>query len=206
MARVICISHATGSGGDEVGRRVATLLGFRHLDAEILGLAAAKEGLDAQLLAEVEQRRSIGKRLVEQIARAPLDELALLRHEPRPPSVEHLRELIRDAIRDVADEGSAVIVAHAASMTLAGFDGLLRVFVTASEETRERRIAGGDFLAGDTAARRIHREDVARADYLRRFYGIERELPTHYDLVVNTDALTIEEAAELIAHAARGVS
>ena len=41
--------------------------------------------------------------------------------------------------------------------------------------------------------------DAARADYLERFYGVEPELPTHYDLVVNTDVLTVEQAAAAIA-------
>ena len=44
--------------------------------------------------------------------------------------------------------------------------------------------------------------DAARADYLRRFHGLSAELPTHYDLVVNTDALSIDQAAELVAQAA----
>ena len=42
--------------------------------------------------------------------------------------------------------------------------------------------------------------DVARRDYLRRFYDIGDELPTHYDLVVNTDVLTVEKAAGLVSH------
>ena len=44
--------------------------------------------------------------------------------------------------------------------------------------------------------------DAGRADYLKRFYGISEELPTHYDLVVNTDAVSVEQAAELISLAA----
>jgi cytidylate kinase len=52
------------------------------------------------------------------------------------------------------------------------------------------------------AAKSIKESDAARADYLRRFYNVSAELPTHYDLVINTDVLGIEQAAELIAHAA----
>jgi cytidylate kinase len=44
--------------------------------------------------------------------------------------------------------------------------------------------------------------DAGRRDYLRRFYGIDEELPTHYDLVVNTDVLTVEQAADLVSLAA----
>jgi len=43
----------------------------------------------------------------------------------------------------------------------------------------------------------------SRADYLRRFFGIESELSTHCDLVVNPDTMSYEAAAELIALVAR---
>ena len=46
------------------------------------------------------------------------------------------------------------------------------------------------------------RGDRNRADYLKRFYRVT-EQPIHYDLVVNTDTLTTDEAADVIAQAAR---
>jgi cytidylate kinase len=45
--------------------------------------------------------------------------------------------------------------------------------------------------------------DAGRADYFLRLYRIERELPTYYDLVINTDALTPEEAADIVIAAAQ---
>jgi cytidylate kinase len=94
-----------------------------------------------------------------------------------------------------------VIVSHAASFALPGRE-VLRVLVTASPETRARRVAETRGLAERDAARELKKEDGARADYLKRFYSVDRELPTHYDIVVNTDVLTPEEAAEVIAVAA----
>jgi cytidylate kinase len=48
----------------------------------------------------------------------------------------------------------------------------------------------------------VKQSDSARRDYLKRFYDIGDELPTHYDVVVNTDALSAEQAAELVSVAA----
>jgi cytidylate kinase len=96
-----------------------------------------------------------------------------------------------------------VIVAHAASVALAGRDDTLRVLVTASPETRVRRYAEQHGTTEDAAGEEISFSDGARADYLKRFYGIERELPTLYDLVVNTDRSTPGDAASLVLHAAR---
>ena len=52
------------------------------------------------------------------------------------------------------------------------------------------------------AARAVKDSDAGRRDYLKRFYEIDEELPTHYDLVVNTDVLTFERAADLVSRAA----
>ena len=48
----------------------------------------------------------------------------------------------------------------------------------------------------------MRNSDRERADYFRRFYDIDEELPTHYDIVVNTDTLGPEQAVNLIVAAA----
>ena len=53
MARtVVCISHAAGAGGEEVGRLVAERLGFLYVNEEIVARAAAKGGVDAADVAD----------------------------------------------------------------------------------------------------------------------------------------------------------
>jgi len=94
-----------------------------------------------------------------------------------------------------------VIVSHAASFALTGRE-VLRVLVTASDDTRARRVSEATGTEERDGARRISKEDGARADYLKRFYAIDRELPTHFDVVINTDVLTPEKAADVIAVAA----
>jgi cytidylate kinase len=111
--------------------------------------------------------------------------------------------LIRSVIEETAAAGSSVIVAHAASLALAGREGVLRVLVTASPRTRAQRLASAAGMDDKQAARAIKQSDAGRADYIKRFYSIGAELPTHYDLVVNTDRLGPEDAARLIVEAAR---
>ena len=101
----------------------------------------------------------------------------------------------------IADEGSAVIVSHAASFALGGRT-VLRVFVTASPETRAGRVAASKDIDLRAAERLIKREDAARADYRKRFYTVELEQPIHLDVVVNTDTLTPEQASTVIVAAA----
>jgi cytidylate kinase len=207
--RVVTISHATGAGGETIGRTVADRLGFRYIDEEIITLAAEKEGVDATLVADAERRRTFLDRLFAGLAEGPMVDAAmvgsgvLVPEAIRPPRGEDLRRLIVEAIRDTAERGQTVIVSHAASIPLADRPDVLRVLITASVDTRVRRVAREGRHGTTEAARFIRDNDAGRADYFQRFYQIDRELPTHYDLVINTDALTADEAAGVIIAAAR---
>ena len=203
QTRVVSISHATGAGGDSIGRTVARSLGFTYVDEEIITIAAQKEGMDAALVADAERRKTFLERLfagmTEAVHVAGVGGGTLVPESVAPDVA--LRTLIVEAIRETADRGQAVIVSHGASIPLAGRRDGLRVLVTASVDTRVRRVAQAGHHADP--ARFIEDNDAARADYFQRFYEIEEERPTLYDLVINTDALSAEEAADIVIAAAR---
>jgi cytidylate kinase len=195
--RVVCISRCAGAGGETVGRLLSERLRYRYVDEEIVSLAAERGGADPDHVADTEQRKSLAARLLSQLAHtAPDADLTGVRMAPE----EH-RALIRDVIHEVAVQGNAVIVAHAASYALAGRDGVLRVLVTAPPEARARQVAAAQGIEAGEASKTIREADAARADYLKRFYGVERELPEQYDLVVNTEGLAPQQAAAVIAAA-----
>ena len=204
-ARVVCISREVGAEGETVGRAVAERLGLQYVDEEVIARAAERGGVDEGQLADTEQRKSRVRRVIELLtdagtaAGAAGAEPASIRAERE----ERQRELIRAVIDEIAAEGNAVIVAHAASMALAGTEGILRVLVTASPEERVKRLVETEEVANADAARLVLESDQARADYFRAFYGVDQELPTHYDLVVNTDVLGSEHAAEVVVCAAQ---
>jgi cytidylate kinase len=77
------------------------------------------------------------------------------------------------------------------------------MLVTASPEVRARRLAGDAQIGEREAKKAVEESDRQRREYLARFYDVRRELPTHYDLVVNTDALALPLAAQLAATAAQ---
>jgi cytidylate kinase len=113
-----------------------------------------------------------------------------------------MRGVIRSVIEDIAAAGEAVIVSHAASHALADRPDALRVLVTAGPDTRRERIAAAASLSAKDADRRVTRGDANRADYIKRFYGVSPELPTHYDLVINSDRLSADRTVDLIVRAA----
>jgi cytidylate kinase len=206
----VCVSSHDGAQAGTAARAVAQALDFRLIDEDIVARAAMEAGVDTEVVADVERRKSLVSRLLEGFA------AGAAATAPVPPEIagygyglpgsDALRELIRSVIEETADAGRVVLVAHAASFALADRDDVLRVLVTASKPTRVQRIAGEFGVNQKEAARLVKQSDAGRADYIKRFYGIGSEQPTHYDLVVNTDKVAADEVARLIVDAVNAPS
>ncbi len=205
-SRTICIARVKGSGGEPIGRLVADALGYQLVDEEIIQRAAESEGVSVDELTEVEQRSSVISRLMKLMAFSsgvpdatgiylPLADLPT--HDPKS-----LRGLIQKSIHETADRGNVVIVSHAASFALAGRDDTLRILVTAPTAIREARVAAGESLDEKHAAKAVADDDAGRESYLKKFYGVEHEQPSHYDLVLNGGTLSADAIAALVVAAA----
>ncbi len=205
---LICISASDGAGAEEIAPLVARRLGLMLVDEQIVARAAEEAGVEHHVVAGVEQRRSLIERLLEQLpataaAASPFTGYVPLDVADPGPAGDELRGLIRSAIEEIGERGSAVLVSHAASLALGPREGILRVFITGSEEARRARFGEAQGLSEREAGKLLARGDANRANYFKRFYGVD-ELPTHYDVVLNTDQLSPEEAAEIVVHAAAG--
>jgi cytidylate kinase len=200
--KVICISRVTGSGGDELGPLVAEELGFRYVDDEIIARAAERGGVSPGDVADAERRKSLLHRVLDSLGSGLGAEASALSQLPPELRDDSLQSLVVDVVEELAGQGNVVIGAHGASFVLSGVPDVLRVHVTASPEVRSERVSESAGLDRKAAAKSIRDSDRSRADYLSRFYTIESEQPTHYDVVLNTDRLKITDAAELVARAA----
>ena len=212
--RVICISHTDGGGGEAIGREVASGLGYRYVNDEIIAEAARIARVDPKVVAATEQKQTFLQRILDSLASAQesLGPAALAAGFAVPIAPEavsrradkdDLRSLIRAAIHEVGKEGDAVIGAHAASFALAGKPGVLRVLVTAPDRIRVRRIGKERALPESVAEDEMQNGDRGRRDYMRTFYDCDEELPVHYDIVVNTEVLSTAQGAALIIAAAK---
>ena len=205
--RVVCISHATGAGGEEVGRLVAERLDFLYVDEEIVARAAAKGGIEPAEVADEEWRRSLAARLLDAIAQGGGEAAWMVGAPPgtgEELGSDEVRALIRETIEQTAARGKVVIVAHAASRALPEGPHALRVLVTASPAMRASRLSEEEGIDRKQAARAVKDADVNRRDYLKRFYDVGEERPTDYDVVINTDVLSLEQTADLVSRAASG--
>ncbi len=205
--QVITIARSLGAGGEEIGHLVARKIGFRYVDEEIIRTAAEKAGVSPDTMAQVEHTKSLITRILDFMGRTPLEPIvgpvAPPAYDP-PLGLPAYESLIVRVVRETAAQGKVVIVAHGAGIHLASLSGLLRVFVTASPEVRAERLARDAQLDERSVRKAVVDSDRQRREYLRRFCDVGQELATHYDLVINTDALTSSRAAELIVSAAQG--
>jgi hypothetical protein len=204
----VAISPTDGSAGEQLGPVVARDLGYRLVNEQIVAQAAREAGVTPDTVADVEKRKGMLHRLLEGLSEvgpagaAGFTGFAAIPEEPGP-NRDALRGLIRSVLEESAEQGNAVIVAHAASLALGGNPDVLRVLITASPETRAKRIAEAQNVGEAEAQKLVASGDANRADYLKRFYGASAESATHYDIVINTDRVSTDDAAALILGAAR---
>lgn len=181
----------------------AQQLGFRYVNNQIIYLAAEAAGVSAATIEKTEHSPPLIERILQYIGTTTIEAGHAAYVPPAAePSVAYER-LIERIIRETAAAGDVVIVAHGASVPLAGLPGLLRVLITASPDVRTTRMSETAGISEGEARKMIERSDRERRDFLQRFYEVKEELPTRYDLVINTDLISADAAAGLIVEAAR---
>ena len=86
-----------------------------------------------------------------------------------------------------------------ADYVLESMEGLVRIFIYADMDFREKRtIEKKEYYAAKDAKKNIKRIDRERRDYFRYYTGKEWESPDNYDLMINTAAVGINGAVETI--------
>ena len=115
---VIAIARTLSAGGETVGRILADDFGMRYVDTEIMDRAAALAGVTAKEIArlEVEARKGLIDRIFE--AFAPAGAVAGAPATWALSNAPGYEQVIIEVIRQTAEAGNAVIVAHGAAKGL----------------------------------------------------------------------------------------
>ncbi|MBI5947353.1 MAG: cytidylate kinase-like family protein [Chloroflexi bacterium] len=206
-ARVLTIARMHGTGGEAIAQMVASELGLRYVDREVFGRAAEQAGVSAESVKGAAQHRGVFARVLDGLARAqsPAAEMWVaptpLQLSPIYTSADY-RAFVEGAVRDLADQGDVLIVGHGAQLVLANRPDIFRVLIAGSVDCRAARaVAQG--LSPDEARHAIHNADAERVAYFREFYSAGWLDPASYDLIVNTDHTSIDQAAAIIIDAVR---
>jgi cytidylate kinase len=191
-----------------VARAIAQRLDFRYVDYQIVQDAAQEAGASPEAVSEAERAPSLLTRILDTLARNPSMPEAVwanptpLAESPLYTSSDY-RKFIQDVIADIANTGNCVIVGHGGQAVLRGRPDVLRTLITGSPEVRARRLVKAMGIEEKEALKTVQRSDHERVIYMDRFHNIGWLSPDSYDLCVSTDHFNVEQAAELIAEAAR---
>ena len=196
---LITISRQYGAGGSEVGRRVAEALGWRLVDNELVERVAERAGLTA---AEVAGREESTPTFIERLARV----LASSTPELFPPPKGTVPELSEPAlvriteavVAEVAAEGRVVLIGRAAPAVLDRERDALHVKLVASPAFRVRLAAERLGMDLKDAERIMRQTDEARERYHRERYQRDWRDAVNYHMVLNSERLGLDGAAEVI--------
>lgn len=193
---IVTIGRQFGSGGREIGKKIAQKLNIPYYDKELLAVAAKKSGLALDFLQDMDEKHP----------RSLLYSLCLGRPNPILGncniSVEHMAaKAQREAVLHIASQGSCVIVGRSADYILRNESRLFRIFISADMDFRIQRVAKRDGISIEEARERIKSMDKARSAYYN--FNTEQRWGTasNYDLCLNISQWGVDDSVELIFHA-----
>ena len=201
---LITISRQYASGGAQVASLVAKQLGWRVIGNELIDAVAQRAGIPAE---EVQAREDRPPGFVQRLARiasAQLPDLFLPAPAMGQPIGEgNLIRVTRSVVCEIAAQGRCVFVGRASAAVLARRLDALHVRLVGGPEFRRRVAVEVMGVPDHDADAIVVRRDANRARYHREYYARDCDDPRHYDLVLNTERLGFEGAADLIVHRAR---
>jgi hypothetical protein len=195
---VITVSAPLGAGGDQMAQRLAGQLNLPFVDRAIPAAVAGQLSVPVASAQARDERREPGalRLLVSVASTEPLFGSGVA---VDLDDEDQFRLATEAALWELAATTGGVSLGRVGAVILAGHPRAIHLRVTASRATRCRRVQEHGGLDEPAALRLIDRTDRARADYARHLYGADLNDPSLYDLVVATDKLSIEDAAQVVA-------
>jgi cytidylate kinase len=182
---ILTIAHLTGSGGPEIGMAVAAELGYRFVDREMLSQAALKYGVVEDKLTQVDETKpSLFERF--------------------DVETRQYITILQSGLLDTAEEDNVVINSRGGQILLRGITHALRVRVIAPFDLRVKRVMQkmggqmGEPVDFRTTAEMVRRSDQEKYGRIRYLYDLDWGDPSLYDLVINTERITVEAAVDTV--------
>ena len=191
----INIGRQIGSGGLEIGKKLAAKLNISFYDNELLQIAARESGLGKEFFEQADEKDShsifgglFGMRssLMDQIYTGYF------------LSNENLFQIQSDVIRKLADEKSCLFVGRCADYILKDYPRCLNIFISAEKDDRIKRIAKIQNLSEEKACALVEKIDKKRAGYYNYYSNKTWGATSSYHLCINSSVLGIDETATFI--------
>ena len=193
---VITIGRQAGSGGKKIGELLAKEFGIKCYDKELLAAAAKNSGI-CQELFESHDERPTNSFLYSLVM--DTYSLGYTSSSYLDMPINHKIFLAQfDAIKQIAENESCVIIGRCADYALAEHKNLLTVFINADEEDRIVRIAETQSISEDKAKDLMIKIDKKRSSYYNYYSNKHWSDSKSYDLCINSSRLGLEGCVKLI--------
>jgi CMP/dCMP kinase len=196
MNKIITISRQFGSGGREIGAKLAAKLGIPYYDNELISRAAKESGFSEAAFENAERKAT--NSLLYSIA------MGMNAYGNQEIGYAHLSlddQLYlaqSNVIRKVAAEGPCVIVGRCADYILRDHPDVVRIFIWADLESRKRRAVSLYHLKENKAEEEILKTDKSRANYYNYHANEKWGKAENYHLSIKSDYLGIDNSVECI--------
>ena len=181
-APVVTLSREPGSGGRIIAETLAKELCFDIFHQEMIHQLAESANVHHRLLDTLDEK---GMNVLEEWISSLVNE-----HHLWPD--EYLKHLMK-LVGIIGKHGGAVLVGRGSSFILPP-ERRLRVRVIASRQVRIENVARQYGVSREEAKRRIIRTESERRAFIRKYFNADIDDPGNYDLIINTDLLTVDAA------------
>lgn len=193
---IITIGRQFGSGGHEIGTKLAEDLGIKFYDKEMLAVAAKESGICKEIF-ETHDEKPTNSFLYSLVMDTYSVGYSGNAYTDMP--INHKVFLAQfDAIKKIADEGPCVLVGRCADYALENYDNVVNVFIHADLDARIRRIARMHDLTDAKAKDMIIKADKKRASYYNYYSNKKWSDAESYELCVSSSDLGIDGTVKAI--------
>ncbi len=193
---IVTIGREFGSGGLEIGQKLAERLGVKCYDKEMLGRAAKDSGI-CQELFETHDEKPTNSFLYSLVMDTYSFGYASGSYMDMP--INHKVFLAQfDAIKKIAEEGSCVMVGRCADYSLEENENLLSIFIHAAKDIRINRIARTQDITYTKAKDLVHKTDKQRSSYYNYYTNKRWGDADSYHVSLDSSVLGIDGTVEAI--------
>ncbi|MBE5936892.1 MAG: cytidylate kinase-like family protein [Lachnospiraceae bacterium] len=190
--KIILIDRQYGSGGREVGKRLADRLGIPFYDGQMLMIAAEKFGLSANVMAEYDEKNI--KSMIYMIAMN-----ADYNNGDGGMLPRKIYQAMQETIIRLANEGPCVIVGRCADYILEDKVEYINTFIYASDmQKRIDRAIKVDNIKAKDAPSYIKKRDRQRREYYNFHTDRRWGETSNYDICLNTSTLGYDRCVDII--------
>lgn len=203
MNTVITIGRQFGSGGREIGEKVAKHFGIKYYDKELLSRAAKESGFCEEMM-EIHDERPTSSFLYNLVMDTYSFGYNASSFVDMP--ISHKIFLAQfDTIKKIAGEGPCVIVGRCADYALADKDNVLNIFIYGDEAHKVERIMKKYDVTSAKAKDMMVKQDKQRQSYYNYYSSKKWGRADSYDLCVNSSLLGVDGTVKLIIQAVEDI-